>query len=75
MGLTGASDVAMKYVIAINLTPARLMADVAAYVADGYEPIGGVTVACDRSSWTNERKGCAESEYTETWAQALLKRS
>jgi hypothetical protein len=65
----------MKYQIALNVTPARLMADVAAYIADGWEPLGGVTVSSDRNTWTNERKGYAESEYSETWAQALVKRS
>jgi hypothetical protein len=65
----------MKYMIAVDATPARLASTVNAFIETGWEPIGGVTVSSDRDSWTNERKGYDESSYTEVWAQALVNKS
>jgi hypothetical protein len=42
-------------------------------IADGWVPLGGVSVAVVRSTWTNERQGCEESETEWVYAQAMTR--
>ena len=44
-------------------------------IADGWEPLGGVSVSSHYASWENGRKGYTESETTYIFVQAMVKRS
>lgn len=63
----------MKYQILSKSTAEELVKDVNSYLADGWEPLGGVTLSQDRDRWSNERKGYSETSVDVTWAQAIVK--
>jgi len=44
-------------------------------IEDGWEPLGGVSVASHFEKWENSRKGYTESESVYTFVQAMIKRS
>ena len=45
----------------------------AIYIEDGYEPLGGVSVAVSTETWENQRKGCTETDTDYTYTQAVVK--
>lgn len=51
-----------------------LESEVRKAIADGWEPVGGVSVASHFEQWENERKGYTESETRYTFVQAMIKR-
>lgn len=52
----------------------KLEIEVHKAIADGWEPLGGVSVSSHYASWENSRKGYTESEDRYSYVQAMVKR-
>ncbi len=63
----------IEYTIVTEESPGALSAAVNVWIADGWLPLGGVSVSTHHASWENERKGYTESETVETYAQAMTR--
>ncbi len=63
----------MEYKSVSEANGTSLDAAVNTLIADGWVPLGGVSVAVIRSTWENKRKGYEESETEWVYAQALTR--
>ena len=63
----------MEYKFISEASGVELEVSVNELIADGWVPLGGVSVAVVRSTWENERKGYEESNIEWVYAQAMTR--
>ena len=62
------------YVVVVAEQLCDLEQEVCARMADGWEPLGGVSVSRLHIEWQNERKGYRETTRDDEYAQAMVRR-
>lgn len=64
----------MKYQVVLDDDCPSLETAVNELIAEGWEPLGGVTMQVVHREWENERKGYTESRTDYYYAQAMVRR-